>query len=315
MNYNEFCEELRLTVQSIIGADYKVSLMQVNKLNGVTRQSLVIQKDSDISTPNIYMEEYYELYQEGRNIETLSAEVISRYFQAGKELDFIVPRIKEFDMVKDKIFFKLINFDKNKALLGTLPYVKWLDLAVVFCILVKQDVEGIGSFYISNPLMYGWNVNIDTVYKHALINTPRLFGSSVRMMDDIIRDILGKNFESAGVKDSFDAVMDTILSEQSNANGFHKMYVASNSIGENGAVWLLYKEELHALSNKLKSDLYLLPSSIHEIIIIKADDKLQSDQLLDMVREVNDTQVPIQEVLSDNVYYFNRETDTVSPLV
>lgn len=314
MKYKEFCEEIRMAVQSIAGSDYKVSVMKVNKLNGINLQSMVIQKNGETVTPNIYLEEYYERYQNGRSIELLADEVMSCYLQIGKRPNLSVPSIIDFDTVRDKIFFKLINYDKNKELLETVPFIKWLDLAVVFSVLVKQDTEGIGSFYVSNQLMEGWNLDTETIYKYALANTPRLFGSSVRMMDDIIRDMLIKDFEHAGDKDSFDNIMNAILSEQSSTNGYHKMYVASNSIGINGAVWMLYNDELHTLSNKLNSDLYLLPSSIHEIIIIKADEELQKDQLLDMVREVNDTQVPVQEVLSDNVYYFKRETETIYPL-
>ena len=312
MNYNEFCEEINLTVQSIAGPDYKVSVMKVNKLNGVILHSLIIQKDGENVTPNIYLEDHYTKYLQGRTINSLAAEVMSFYFQTEKCSDLPFPAIMDFDTVKDKLFIKLINYDKNKELLKTIPYVKWLDLAVVFSVLVKKDSEGVGSFYVNNDLMERWEVNIETIYNCAMSNTPQLLGRSIRMMDDIIKDMLIKYFNNSKDRDSFDTMLDAIQSEQH--NGSNKMYVASNTYGINGAVWLLYKNDLQALSKQLNSDLYLLPSSIHEIIIIKADDKLQRDQLLNMVREVNDTQVPEQEVLSDNVYLYNRETDTIYPM-
>jgi hypothetical protein len=314
MNYHEFCEEIRLTVQPIIGSGYTVSAIKIDKLNGVALQSLAIQKNNEPVIPNIYLEEYYNKYQLGRSIEALAIDIISCYFQADKSSDLSVPLLTDFDTAKGQIFVKLINYDKNKELLETMPYIKWFDLAIVFSVLIKQNSEGIGSFYVKNDLMERWEVDINTIYSHAINNTPRLFGSNVRLMDDIIKELIIKDFNQVEDNDVFDIMMEALLSEQNASGRFHKMYVASNSLGVNGAAWLLYKDEIRSLSNKLNANLYVLPSSIHEVIIISANDQLKKDQLLNMVKEVNNTQVPVHEVLSDNVYFFNRETEKIYPL-
>ena len=89
------------------------------------------------------------------------------------------------------------------------------------------------------------------------------------------------------------------------------MYVLTNKICINGATVLLYKDVLNELSVLLDSDLYLLPSSVHEIIAIPYENPQQQFHLEEMVQEINRTQVSPEEVLSDHVYVFRRNSQDV----
>ena len=305
---------MQSSVQCILGNSYKVKIIKVNKLNGVSLQSTFIENKNETVTPNIYLEEYYLQYQDGHSIEELAVDIVSKYFHFDKCAELSVLLHLDFEMVKDRLFIKLINYDKNKDLLEIMPHVRWLDLAIVFAVLVKKEDEGIGSFNIKNELMENWNVDTATIYNYAIKNTPILFGLSVRLLDDIIRESVVKKFCNTVDEEAFNTMMNTLLPKENNEK-HHRMYVATNSLGINGSSVILYKEELHSLSDRLNSNLYILPSSIHEVIIVPAEDNIDKEQLLNMVKEVNETQVPIQEVLSDNVYYFNRETDEVYSLI
>ncbi len=316
MSYYEFCEEIKSIVQSIVGSDYKTSVMKINKLNGVTLQGLIIRKDYETIAPTIYLEEYYTQYQKGRDIESLAIDIIYCYFHGkpSRHSNLAIPFLVDFNTVKDRIFFRLINYDKNRELLETIPYVRWHDLAAIFDVLVKKDTNKIGSFHVINEIMEKWEVDTNEIYNLAMKNTRRLFGSSVRLVDDIIRELIRKEFAQVKDKNIFDNMMETFMPGKNDSGKFHKMYIASNSLGINGAAWLLYEDEIRSLSNKLNASLYIIPSSIHEIIIISAYKWIPKDRLLGMVKEVNNTQVPLQEVLSNNVYFFDRETDKIYPL-
>ena len=90
------------------------------------------------------------------------------------------------------------------------------------------------------------------------------------------------------------------------------MYVLSNKSKLNGSGCLFYHNLLHNLCEKLECDLYILPSSIHEVILIPAYDHDSYDELTSMVKEVNSTQLSKEEILSDHVYFYSRETGQIS---
>ena len=87
------------------------------------------------------------------------------------------------------------------------------------------------------------------------------------------------------------------------------MYVMTNTRGINGAACLLYKNALARFAQKLKQDLFLLPSSVHEVILVPKSDILKKEDLSEMVREINKTEVSPKEVHSDTVYVYDRLSD------
>lgn len=305
MNYNEFCIQIKEAIQTNIDKDYLVDLIPVIKLNGVKLQSIVIRTENDTMTPNIYLEEYYARFQEGSSIDALVSEILSTHSRHHHMPDFSIELLTDFNSVKDRIFLKVINYEMNQELLKELPHKKYMDLAIIFCVLISNNKEGIASINIKHSLMTKWGVTTDSLYEYAFRNTPLLFGRSVRMMDDIVRDII-MNDCTAEENDSLSNMMDELLPVQNSNTVTNKMYVATNSIGVNGGVWLLYQNEMHELSERLNSSLYILPSSIHELIIIAANGSPLKEQLLEMVNDVNNTQVPPNEVLSANVYFYDQ---------
>ena len=87
------------------------------------------------------------------------------------------------------------------------------------------------------------------------------------------------------------------------------MYVLSNKSKLNGSGCILYQNLLRSLGKKLESDFYILPSSVHEVLLIPADDQDSYEELTAMVQEVNATQLANEEILSDHVYYYSREAE------
>jgi hypothetical protein len=91
-----------------------------------------------------------------------------------------------------------------------------------------------------------------------------------------------------------------------------KMYILSNHKGINGATCLLYENVLYEFAQLIQSDFYILPSSIHEIILVPYDKTISKETLADMVKDVNRTQVARDEVLSDRVYFFSRKNNAIT---
>ena len=148
-----------------------------------------------------------------------------------------------------------------------------------------------------------WGVDEDELFKIALLNTQRLFRGSVMSMASVMMDLLSDRMDDEYSSEFFDMVV---------SEDMVPMYVCSNNQKLNGAGVILYKDLLKQFAEKTGSDFYILPSSIHETLLVPVSDQMEVEALRSMVREVNATQVAPEEVLSDNVYIYRREDDKIS---
>lgn len=83
-----------------------------------------------------------------------------------------------------------------------------------------------------------------------------------------------------------------------------KMYVLSNKLKNYGAACIAYPYILDMLAGVLKENFYVLPSSVHEVIIVPESSQIRQSELERMVREINETQVPEEEILSNHAYFY-----------
>ena len=268
----------------------------VEKNNGVKYRALTITKlDCNIS-PTIYIDEYSRHYEETHDMDEICQQISEMYEKYGN-VEFDIDSVVNFERVKTKICAKLINRVKNMSLLKYVPYREFLDLAVVYFI----SVEGIGnaSVLIRDGLVDRWGVTEEELYSCAMQNTPLLFPENILPMSEVLKDMLSVE---AMPEDAFAVIEDTI-------------YVATNQSKIFGAAVLLYPRFLEHEAEALGRNFYIIPSSVHEVLIIPAEKIEQdADELLEMVKEVNTTQVSDEEVLSDNVYYYDREKNEVKAL-
>ncbi|MDD4112525.1 MAG: DUF5688 family protein [Herbinix sp.] len=310
MDYIKFCEQTKTTVQEILGDEFSADLVNVNKLNGIVLKSLTIYKKNQTSIPNIYLESYFKDYQEGKTIDLIAQDIITFYYQCNNRKDLSCDYVMNFTLVEDKVVYKLINYDKNKKLLEKMPHFKWMDLAIIFLVIVQKDEECTGTIMVNDDIFQKWDININALYEHAKRNTFLLYGCNIRTMEKVLKSLIKNSFSTNIGSDTsdLDTMMEILYSENvSLSNNESKMYVLTNKIGINGATCLLYKDELNNFSKKIGSSFYILPSSIHELILVPSIKPIPKEELLKMVKEVNETEVPKEEILSDNVYYYDSD--------
>ena len=298
-----FAGTVKTAMESHYGNGYRVTVQDVQKNNGLVLTGItILKKDCNIA-PTIYLNQAFEQYQEGRTMESICREFIRMYEEHKVQTDFDVSCVTDFAKVQARICYKLINAEKNKALLADAPHVLLEDLAVIFYILVSNDAEGTGTITIKNNMLELWDVNTDTLYELALANTQRLFRGSVQSMANVMMDILSKQMDEEAAEEFYDMMVD--------ADDMIPMYVCTNTMKLNGAGVILYRGLLQEFADRVDSDVFILPSSIHETLLIPANADMEVEYLKDMVRTVNRTEVAPDEILSDSVYRYNRLTDRV----
>ena len=291
MEYKDFVEYIKENAAYIAGEGGNITINHVIKNNGREMDGLVImEKDRDIA-PTIYLDSFYEMYIQGENIKKIIRQIETIYRENRDNITFDVNILKNFDTIKDKIVYKIVNYKSNEKLLEQVPHKRILDLAVVFYCLLDNCGGKSATALIYNNNLKNWNVTIDDVYKAALKNTPDLLHSRISSMSALF-DKCGVSVDGKEVD-----LKDYVPSD---------MYVLTNETKINGAACILYDNVLYDFAQKLGKDLYILPSSIHEVILLPKLPIFEKNELVNMVREVNTEGVAADEILSDNVYEYNR---------
>lgn len=290
MEIKEFMEVIREELEKKTGLE--VRSQEVRKNNNVILHGInIMEKDSNIS-PVIYMEPYHEAYEHGVKLAEITGRIYEVYQREKLDDTFDMGWFRDWEQVKGQVAYKLINYLDNVELLETIPHEKFLDLVKVYYVSVNSEKLGKGTILIHNSHLDVWGISAEQLGAVADENTPELLPVEIGSMYEVMKSLLGDDMEEDFKE--------------------YPMYVATNHNKLFGAAVLCYPGAIKELAEQLESDLFILPSSTHEVIIVlpKGDDS--ADALKEMVCEVNSTMLQSEEILSDSVYYYSRETDELS---
>ena len=299
MNYNQFLEEVREAVQERLGRDYEIRIQKITKNNGIVLDGLIIGKTSKSIAPTIYLNSYYIHFTHGMSMQEILEDIISAYKENNDVVLGDMRELLDFSNVRDKVAFKLIQMEKNKELLKGVPYIKFLDLVVVFYLVLDEHKGGQMTALIHNSHMESWGVGKEELYRLAEKNTPILLPPEIKTMKEIMCDILKEHLEELKMEEMIDDLLDFDSQKPS-------LYVLSNKKQINGAGCILYDGCLKDFADSQNSDIVILPSSTHAVILVPDDGKLDYGELRNMVGEINESEVPKEDVLSDRIYKYSR---------
>lgn len=292
MNYQQFVVVVKEKVAQLLGNDLCVQMHTSLKNNGKERVGLTITDKQINISPTIYLEEFYQHFLRGMTIQSIIESLLDVYREVKFEHNWQVHTVKDFEIMRSKIVYKLIHAEKNENLLKTMPYIAYLDFAIVFYILFEVDDSGTATIPITHELVQLWNVSFDDIQKNAFHNAPTLLPASFKSMQLVIDELMGTSCNGE------ECVEDL-------------MFVLTNSLRSFGAACILYDGMLEKIGEEIGENYYLLPSSIHEMIIVPESNSPSREHLNEMITEVNQTQLNEEEVLADRVYYYNCNTKSL----
>lgn len=300
MNYHDFCNTILAKMEERLKPGDKAILEKVQKNNGLTLMALVIQPETKVTVfPVIYLEAFYELYQKGYSLEEVLEQICDIY---EKPLlpDFDPHFFMEYENVKDTIMFKLISYEKNRELLEVVPHVKWEDLAIVFYSLIEEEKIGRGTILIRNEHIEKWHIDCQELYADALHNTPAKLGDHLYPLRELVKEL------------GTEKLLEEMDNLEKNVD-IAPMFVLTNEWRQYGAATAIYSKEIQRIAEQFQSNVFLIPSSIHEWILIPDCGKnVESDSLQEIIKQVNETKVALEEVLSDCLYYYELATGKIA---
>lgn len=286
MTYESFLERIKEEIHPMLPPDVKyITIQPTLKNNGVTRDALVAVSKSVNIAPSIYLDSYYEQYMSGRSFESVLHDIAITYMDNRPEHDFDIMQFKDWEKIKHKVVRKLINYDNNKELLQVIPHKRVEDLAIMYQVLVEDDVIGndeYATIAVQNQHLRIWNVELDELDKYADSNTNRLLPFTFQSLEEIIR----QSMQGISIP----------LNEE------YPLYHLGNEAKIHGAIHVLNKRAMDCARKVLGDEYYVIPSSIHEVMLVPYDIEYDYEELQEIIHEVNETSVDVPDVLSNNAY-------------
>lgn len=299
MSYEEFICAVKEEVVRLVGRDMRVELRATKKNNGKEMMGLILREEHINAAPVIYLEEYYEKYQMGIGVIELVKEILEVHESIRCKQSWDVGHVYKYESARCKLSLKIISFEQNQELLQDVPYVPFLDLAIVFYLLIDVWESGTSMMLVRNDTLQSWGITKEQLYQDALENAPKILPPSFLGINVVVDELLNANNN-----------IDLEVVQEENCPK-ERMFVLSNKEKCLGAAGILYPGQLEEIALALGEDFYILPSSIHEVIILPVSQSVSKEELNAMITEINDTQVEEEEVLSNHAYYYSCETGEI----
>ena len=293
MEFHIFVEKVVATLKESLGEASEIQVTEVVKNNNIHLTGVVITKRPANVSPTIYLNQYYQKYQEEGNFQQTVGEMMALYEQQAKELQLDMSFFTDFTQVKERLYHKLVHYEKNKKMLEDVPHIRWNDLAVVFYYAMEQDVVGRATITIRKEHLAIWKQEEGMLFAIAQENMRRDMPELLVPMKELLEEMTGVELEK-----QYDV----------------PMYVLTNKEKIFGASVLLYSEKLQELAEKTGKNLLILPSSVHEVLLMPDEEDREYGFYRQMVEEVNTTQVDPEEVLSYSLYCYDRQKKEIKEI-
>lgn len=296
MKIEDFAEMVKDGVIKRLGEGCNVSIRRVRKNNGVVYTGLQFQKGFSYSSPLVYLDILYRNFQYDK---TPLSDIVDYVIKTAKDKVYQVDMrlFLNYGNIEDSIVYSLIHTERNTELLEDLPHKEFLDLSAVFQCMLASDTLGTSYIAIHNAHLKLWDVTVDDLFHAAEKNTPLLLKYELKSMKDVLMEIIESEQPEETDYDLYRDVMEDKI----------PIYVLSNEERINGAACILYPALLADICARLESSFYVIPSSVHEVLILPSNDTDDSEKIREMIKEINDTQVAAEEILSYSLYFYEKE--------
>lgn len=300
MDFERFVEEVKSRIKNFLPEKYADAEIYVHEQKKINSQytGLTVDLGKNNANPTINIEAFHEEYENGKLMEDVLYDIGKIIQMEGPQVD--VSRLSDYDKIKDSLFIRVCNSKENKGLLKNVPHVEIEDMAVTCHILVAKDKIGISSTTVTNDMLKSYGIREEQLINDALESSPRVNPPEIVNMDELMEQIYREQFTMMGYNED---EITKMLEDMPRAE--IPMIVVTNEDRVNGAATMFYPGVMDEIGEKLNSNFFVLPSSLHETIVVPNDGNMEYKSLLAMVTEINATQVDTQDKLTDQVYHYD----------
>lgn len=279
-------------------ADIECRVLEGRKNNGVLKTGVSFRMPGSDVAPIVYMEPFYQEVRAGRPMEEVLEEIAGSAVKAIPDKDLLGGLdLLSYDSVKEHLKVELINTKANRAMLCSHPHMSVEDLSAICRIELGRTEDGMNATVkVSDEMLVRWGIKREELFQKALENTKEKHPPVLLEMNQILWEMEDRA-----------AAQGNLLKEEQVPDFECSMYVLTNPSRTGGAAAMLHPETLEQMSRLFPEGYYLLPSSVHEFLIIPKSMDISPKELGEMVRDVNHQMVSKEEILSDRVYEYDKE--------
>lgn len=282
--------------------DYQVTERLKN--NDTCRVGISISSPGEETERVIYVEPFYEAIKDGESLEGVM-EKIAGQIKGSDEINSQIQGmcIKDFQQAKSHLSVGLVNTNANRRTLSHIPHKEIEDLSMI-CQISSPVADGVGTLNVTDDIQKMWKVSKETLFDTALANVRESDSYVMHDISDIVNEVVMGIFPAENLLN---------VSEDVSSVSKESMYVLTSTNLNRGASAILCPKVMDKVSRMFPEGFYLLPSSIHEVLVLSKDAMHAYDaaSLGSLVREVNETQVDREDVLSDRIYEYDKSRGAI----
>ena len=290
MSLQDFADIIRDDLQMNLSGPYpsvKVEVQQIEKVMGESYLGVRLDRGSGQAAPVINIEHHYQEMKTGKPLNRVMRDISETALGVMQNIpDIHTEQIKQYGEMKDRIILQVIPVKGNEDRLAGMPHRLIEDMAVVCRAMIGSEHDhGNMSFLITTPVMQEYGITKDQLFADASANMERQ--CSIRPLFNVLSEM------APDIADVPMAEPDSML------------FVATNTLSMYGAGVIALPDFMRNAEETMKGSFFVLPSSIHEVLLLKDDGMTDYRGLEAMVRDINATQVAPHERLTDNVYHYD----------
>ncbi|WP_026510990.1 DUF5688 family protein [Butyrivibrio sp. LC3010] len=291
MDYERFKEGFQDALKAelaVRGADVELTARRVDKMNGSYDAITVRPTESSIGV-NISIEKAFASYENGTPIPEIAehfADAVEKGFRESPQVD--LESLSDYEQMKSKLSMEVVSAEKNAELLESVPHERMEDMAVVYRFVLDQTDSGNGTILVTNQLLDQYGITKEQLRADAMENAPEIRPSEIRGMSEVMSELAPGMIPEVAPEDE-------------------QMFVATVPDKIHGAGVIAYPNFMEDAAQKMGGDFFVLPSSIHEVLLVKDNGQMTAKELENMVKEVNATQVEPADQLTDHVYHYDSQ--------
>ena len=289
MDYENFKQDFQESLKEELaerGMDTDVSFQKVEKMNE-SYDAVTVKPIDSIIGVNFNVEKAFDSYEAGTDMDEVvnhTADSVEKAFREAPQID--ITAITDYEQMKSKLSMEVVSADRNADLLQNVPHEKMEDMAVVYRLMLGQMDEGSGTVLVTDQLMERFGITHEQLKQDALENAPEIRPSEIRGMSEVMNELAPGMAPEIAPEDE-------------------QMFVASVPDKIRGAGVIAYPNFMEDAAEKMGGDFFVIPSSIHEVLLVRDNGEMTSKDLENMVKEVNATQVEPEDQLTDHVYHYD----------
>ena len=317
LTYEQFKDTIIDEILTFLPEEYSdctVSIEKTLKNNGMLMDGLLIKSDKFNVSPNIYLNGLYEEYESGRPIKSILRTIANIRVNSNYRHNVDPEKILNFNNVRDFVNITLVNYERNRDLLKDRPHRRIMDLAVIYYVdvvgsgIMKVNIPGSLSMAITNDLMTNYDLTEEMLFKIAMRNMCDQKDYEMRYIHE---DVIEKKAKLVALAENVDeryAIKE--VSESFEDWNYDIMYL-TNRRHDRGAALMLREDLMEQLAEKLDGSFYIIPSSIHEVIVVSEHAQITEDSMTELLHQMNSEMDDEKEYLSDSIYFYDAEKSSV----